>query len=88
MHTVALGLTKAMHKFLTLHYFATDSAARWDDVLAKPLPHASLLNTDERRQAALDMFYKCHIAPSYRRVASLQLNHLPQCIARLAHWSW
>ena len=26
-HIVALGLTKAMHEFLTLHYFAIDSAA-------------------------------------------------------------
>ena len=30
VHTVALGLTKAMHEFLTLHYFATDSASSWD----------------------------------------------------------
>ena len=26
-HIVALGLTKAMHEFLTLHYFAIDSVA-------------------------------------------------------------
>ena len=68
MHTVALGLTKAMHEFLTLHYFATDSAAGWNDLMAKRLLDTSLPNTDERRQTALDMFYKCHIAPSYRRL--------------------
>ena len=67
-HIVALGLTKAMHEFLTLHYFAIDSAAGWDDLLLKRLPEASLLKADERRQIALDMFEKLHIAPSYRRL--------------------
>ena len=59
VHTVALGLTKAMHEFLTLHYFATDSAESWDTLVAI---------ADERRQTALFMFEKCHIAPSYRRL--------------------
>ena len=68
MHTVALGLTKAMHEFLTLHYFAIDSAASWDILLAQRIPEATLPNADERRQAALDMFNKCHIAPSHRRL--------------------
>ena len=68
LHTVALGLTKAMREFLTWHYFAIDSAAGWDDLLLKRLPEASLLKADERRQIALDMFEKCHIAPSYRRL--------------------
>ena len=68
VHTVALGLTKAMHEFLTLHYFATDSAASWDTFIAKHLPEANLPGADERRQAALHMFEKCHIAPSYRRL--------------------
>ena len=51
-----------------LHYFATDSAAGWDGLMAKRLPETSLPNADERRQTASDMFEKCHIAPSYRRL--------------------
>ncbi len=74
MHIVALGLTKAMHEFLTLHYFAIDSAASWDTLLAQKIPEATLYpNADERRQTALDMFNKCHIAPSYRRLPQTQL---------------
>ena len=67
-HIVALGLTKAMHELLTLHYFATDSAAGWDDLLIKRLPGASLPKADVRRQIALEMFEKSHITPSYRRL--------------------
>ena len=29
---VGLGLTKATHEFVMLHYFATDSAQIWDDL--------------------------------------------------------
>ena len=36
--------------------------------MAKRLPETSLPNADERRQTASDMFEKCHIAPSYRRL--------------------
>ena len=68
VHTVALGLTKAMHEFLTLHDFATDSASSWDTFLAERMPKGILPGADERRQGALDMFAKCHIAPSYRRL--------------------
>ena len=57
-----------MHELLTLHYFATDSAAGWDDLMLKRLPGASLLKADARRQIALDMFEKSHITPSYRRL--------------------
>ncbi len=48
VHTVALGLTKAMHEFLTLHYFATDSG--WDTFAAgvpigveEPLPRTPMV---------------------------------------------
>ena len=41
-YIVALGLTKAMHEFLTLHYFAIDSAAGWDELLLKRLPGGDL----------------------------------------------
>ena len=71
VHTVALGrlgLTKAMHEFLTLHYFATDSASSWDTFLAEHMPKGTLPGADQRRQNTLDMFAKCHIAPSYRRL--------------------
>ena len=40
---VGLGLTKASHEFLMLHYFATDSAQVWDDLDATQdlvFPHA------------------------------------------------
>ena len=68
LNWVALGLTKAMHEFLTLHYLATDSAASWDTLLALRLPNDTLPNADYRRQVALAMFEKRHIAPSYRRL--------------------
>ena len=57
-----------MHELVTLHYFATDSAAGWDDLLIKRLPGASLPKAGVRRQIALDMFEKSHITPSYRRL--------------------
>ena len=68
LNIVALGLTKAMHEFLALHYFAIDSAAGWDKLLRKRLPEATLCQADARRQCALEMFEKSHIAPSYRRL--------------------
>ena len=57
-----------MHEFLTLHYFAIDSAAGWDELLLKRLPGATLLKANARRLIALDMFEKSHIAPSHRRL--------------------
>ncbi len=68
---VALGLTKAMHEFLTLHYFAIDSAKGWDKVLKKRLPDATLLKANARRLMALEMFEQSSIAPSYRRLPHL-----------------
>ena len=32
-HVTALGLSKATHEFLTLHYFALDSADWWEHIL-------------------------------------------------------
>ena len=69
-HMVALGLTKAMHEFLTLHYFAIDSAAGWDG-LERRLPAATWMNADARRLMAIEMFEKSHIAPSHRRLPHL-----------------
>ena len=70
-HMVALGLTKAMHEFLTLHYFASDSATGWDELLERRLPAATWMNADARRLMAIDMFEKSHIAPSHRRLPHL-----------------
>ena len=64
---VALGLTKAMHEFLILHYFATDSADSWDLFLSCHLPKNAWRCADTRRKDAISMFQRCHVAPSYRR---------------------
>ena len=47
---VALGLTKAMHEFLTLHYFAIDSAAGWDELLER----IASCHLDESRRKETD----------------------------------
>ena len=60
-----------MHEFLTLHYFAIDSAAGWDDLLEKRLPAATLMKADARRLMAIEMFEQSHIAPSHRRLPHL-----------------
>ena len=39
-HVTALGLSKATHEFLTLHYFALDSADWWERILGELLPNA------------------------------------------------
>ena len=70
-HIVALGLTKAMHEFLTLHYFAIDSAAGWDELLERRLPAATWMKADARRLMATEMFEQSHIAPSHRRLPHL-----------------
>ena len=59
-HIVALGLTKAMHEFLTLHYFAIDSAAGWDELLERRLPAATWMKADARRLMAIEMFEQSH----------------------------
>ena len=63
----ALGLSKATHEFLTLHYFATDSAAKWDNILSELLPNHPLPGAAVGRASAFEMFNACHIAPSHRR---------------------
>ena len=69
IHVVALGGTKAMHEFLVLHYFATDSAQRWDDFLAQCLHSRGWVDASSRRATAMNMFDKSHIPPSHRRLA-------------------
>ena len=71
VHLVALGGSKAMHEFLVLHYLATDSAAEWDVLLDNCLTQCTWVRSGTRRALALQMYDKCHIAPSHRRFAHL-----------------
>ena len=66
-HVTALGLSKATHEFLTLHYFAIDSAAHWEQLLAELFPQARFPGAVVRRAVALSVFRSSHIAPSHRR---------------------
>ena len=63
----ALGLSKATHEFLTLHYFAIDSADWWEQLLTELIPQARFPGAVVRRAVALSVFQSCHIAPSHRR---------------------
>ena len=66
-HVTALGLSKATHEFLTLHYFALDSADWWVRILGELLPNARFPDAVVRRTVAAKMFTAVHIAPSHRR---------------------
>ena len=68
IQVVALGATKAMHEFLVLHYLATDSAQGWEEFLSQCIPNGNWMPTTSRRAMLMNMFDKCHIAPSYRRM--------------------
>ena len=52
----ALGLSKATHEFLTLHYFAIDSAACWERLLTELIPQARFPGAVVRRAVALSVF--------------------------------
>ena len=58
-----------MHEFLVLHYMATDSAQGWDDFLGQCIPNGNWMPATTRRAMLMNMFDKCHIAPSHRRMA-------------------
>ena len=66
-HVTALGLSKATHEFLTLHYFALDSAEWWEHILGELLPNARFPGAVVRRTVAVKIFAGVHIAPSHRR---------------------
>ena len=51
----ALGLSKATREFLTLHYFATDSAAEWNNLLRELLPKFPLPDAAVRRACAVKL---------------------------------
>ena len=63
----SLGMSKATHEFLTLHYFALDSAEWWERILGELLPNAQFPAAVIRRTFAYQMFMAAHIAPSHRR---------------------
>ena len=63
----ALGLTKATHEFLTLHYFAIDSATWCERILKELLPRARFPGAVVRRAVAVSVCENSHIAPSHRR---------------------
>ena len=65
---IGLGGHDLGGEFLVLHFFATDSAQGWDTFLAEALAPGKRRLADERRAAALAMFPRGHIAPSYRRL--------------------
>ena len=66
-HVTSLGISKATHEFLTLHYFALDSAEWWGRILGDLLPNAQFPDAVVRRTVAYKMFSAVHIAPSHRR---------------------
>ena len=66
-HVTSLGMSKATHEFLTLHYFALDSAEWWERILGELLPNAHFPDAAVRRTFAYKMFIAAHIAPSHRR---------------------
>ena len=63
---VGLGLTKAAHEFVMLHYFATDSAQIWDDL--ESMRNLTFVHAPTRRAKAVLALQKSHVAPSYRRL--------------------
>ena len=63
---VGLGLTKATHEFVMLHYFATDSAQIWDDL--ESMRNLTFVHAPTRRAKAVLALQKSHVAPSYRRL--------------------
>ena len=66
-HVTSLGMSKATHEFLALHYFALDSAEWWERILGELLPNAHFPDAVVRRTFAYKMFMAAHIAPSHRR---------------------
>ena len=66
--TTALGISKAAHEFLVLHYFATDSIIYWNSFLHEVMPLLPLPVPAVRRAEVVDMMQGTHVAPSHRRM--------------------
>ena len=66
--TTALGISKAAHEFLVLHYFATDSIIYWNSFLHEVMPLLPLPVPALRRAEVVDILQRTHVAPSHRRM--------------------
>ena len=64
----ALGISKAAHEFLVLHYFATDSIIYWNSFIHEVMPLLPLPVPAVRRAEVVEMLQRTHIAPSHRRM--------------------
>ena len=87
-HVTSLGMSKATHEFLTLHYFALDSAEWWERILGELLPNAQFPAAVIRRTFAYQMFMAAHIAPSHRRPPHPVWEDSLCLIADLLFWKW
>ena len=67
IHFTGLGLTKSLQEFLVLHYYATDSATSWFDLLSDWFPQVRWPSPGRLRHLARDIFRRIHVAPSHRR---------------------
>ena len=66
--TTALGISKAAHEFLVLHYFATDSIIYWNSFIHEVMPLLPLPVPAVRRAEVVELLQRIHIAPSHRRM--------------------
>ena len=64
----ALGISKAAHEFLVLHYFATDSIIYWNSFIHEVMPLVPLPAPAVRRAEVVELLRRIHIAPSHRRM--------------------
>ena len=67
IHFTGLGLTKSLQEFLVLHYYATDSADSWYNLLSDCFPQVRWPSPGRLRHLARDIFKRIHVAPSHRR---------------------
>ena len=67
VHFTGLGLTKSLQEFLVLHYYATDSAASWFDLLQEWFPQVRWPSPGQIRHLAKHIYSRIHVAPSHRR---------------------
>ena len=66
--STALGISKAAHEFLVLHYFATDSIVHWNSFIHEVMPLVPLPAPAVRRAEVVELLRRIHIAPSHRRM--------------------
>ena len=61
--STALGISKAAHEFLVLHYFATDSIVHWNSFIHEVMPLVPLPAPAVRRAEVVELLRRIHIAP-------------------------